>query len=118
MCTDPGCRNPRCVELRHFWANYQTLIVESNTNKESPMKAVLHIGPAPTIIKTAQSIDPGTVFVTKGGLTMLRVHNGVMPLEGNINSFATYGLNDFFGNLRARDIEVSRVVGPLEISRA
>lgn len=82
------------------------------------MKAVLNIGPAPTIIKTAQSLDPGVVFVTKGGLTMLRIYDGVMPLEGNTNSFAAYGLNEHFGNLRARDIEVSRVVGPLEISRS
>lgn len=127
MCTDPGCRNPRCVELRHFWATYSdalalvvesTLVVESNTKKESPMKAVLNIGPAPAILKTAQNVDPGIVFVTKSGQAVLRTMHGLVPLEG-MGAFATFGLETYFGShTRARDIEVSRVVGPLEISRA
>lgn len=77
--------------------------------KEMTMKATLNIGPAPAIVQTAGRLDPGIVFVSKNGVTHLRVQFGVVPLEG-MNAWAKIE-----GNYK--DIEVSRVVGPLEITR-
>lgn len=80
--------------------------------KESPMTAVLKIGPAPAIIQTADTLNSGVVFVDNRGYTHLRILGGYVPL--NRGAVGAFDADRSAASLR--ELIVSRVVGPLELS--